>query len=59
MISIADITMCSSEYCPYKNKCYRAQAKPSDYQSWSNYEYMCNEDNGFEAFIAVKHLDES
>ena len=51
MISIADITMCSSENCPYKEKCYRTKANPSNFQSWSNFEYTCNEDSGFEDFI--------
>lgn len=49
-----DITMCSSQYCPEKNNCYRATAKPSEHQSWSNFEYMCNENNGFEDFISNK-----
>ena len=34
-----------------KEKCYRAKAKASEYQSWSNFEYVCNENNGFEEFI--------
>ena len=54
-----DITMCTSENCPYIDRCYRVRAKPSKYQSWSNFEYTCNEDNGFENFISVKHFDES
>ena len=56
MIGIVDITMCSSEYCPYKNKCYRTKAKPSEYQSWSNFEYTCNENSGFEDFIKYDDL---
>lgn len=59
MINITDITMCSSENCPYKEKCYRVQAKSSKYQSWSNFEYTCNDNSGFEDFIPVKHFDES
>ena len=38
-----DITMCTSENCPYRDKCYRARAEPSKYKSWSNFEYVCNE----------------
>ena len=51
MIKVSDITMCSSENCPYREECYRVRAKPSKYQSWSNFEYTCNENSGFEDFI--------
>lgn len=51
MISIPDITMCSSETCSERERCYRVMAKPSEYQSWSNFEYTCNENSGFEDFI--------
>lgn len=30
-----DITMCSGEGCPVKEKCYRFTAKPSEY--WQSY----------------------
>ena len=56
---MVDITMCISKNCPYKEKCYRTQAKPSNFQSWSNFEYVCNENSGFENFMPVKHFDES
>lgn len=46
-----DITMCYSKDCPERNNCYRACAKPSEFQSWSNFEYTCNEENGFKDFI--------
>ena len=58
MISIPDITMCSSETCSERERCYRAMAKPSEYQSWSNFEYTCNENSGFEDFIPVKHFSD-
>lgn len=29
-----DISMCSGENCPLKEKCYRHKAKPSDYQTY-------------------------
>ena len=58
MINIADITMYTSENCPYKDKCYMTKAKPSIFQSWSNFEYTCNENSGFEDFIQyVKKSD--
>lgn len=46
-----DITMCASKDCPERNNCYRSCAKPSEFQSWSNFEYTCNEENGFKDFI--------
>lgn len=33
-----DITMCSSTDCQRRNECYRAQAKPSERQSWATFE---------------------
>ena len=51
MIIIPDITMCVSEACTERERCYRAMAKSSEYQSWSNFEYTCNENSGFEDFI--------
>ena len=59
MVNIADITMCTSENCPYRDECYRVRAKPGKYQSWSNFEYVCNENSGFENFMSVKHFGES
>ena len=58
MIKISDITMCTSEACTERKRCYRSMAKPSEYQSWSNFEYTCNEDSGFDDFIPVKHFNE-
>lgn len=49
-----DITMCTSQNCPERQNCYRATAKPNEYQSWSNLEYVCNENSGFEDFINNK-----
>ena len=58
MINMPDITMCTSENCPYRDKCYRVRAEPSKYQSWSNFEYTCNEDSGFEDFMPyIKRSD--
>lgn len=50
---MADITMCVSEKCLYKDTCCRKQAKPDAYQSYSNFEYVCNENSGFEDYIPV------
>ncbi len=48
-----DITMCSSVNCPERNSCYRSRANPSEIQSYSNFEYTCNENNGFEYFWKI------
>ena len=56
---MSDITMCASENCPEREKCYRAMAKASEYQSWGNFEYTCNENSGFDDFIPVKHFSDS
>lgn len=46
--------MCSSKDYPERDNCYRACKKPSVLQkNWSNFEYTCNEENGFEYFIKL------
>jgi hypothetical protein len=51
---MADITKCTSMNCPYRNSCYRALAvENNNYQSWTNFEYTCNEVSGFENFIPM------
>lgn len=53
---MADITMCASETCSKRNECYRALAESDDiYQSFSNFEQICNENSDFREFIPVKH----
>ena len=49
-----DMTMCSSENCPERNRCYRSRATPDRLQSYSNYEYTCNENSGFESFLNIE-----
>ena len=48
---MADITMCTSEMCPYKGTCYRIQAEESKLRGWYNFEYTCNEHSGFCDYI--------
>lgn len=36
-----DITMCLSETCPLAQSCYRKQAKPDKYQSYSDFTGWC------------------
>ena len=50
---MSDITMCSSVNCPERNNCYRSRAKPSEFQSYSNFGYTCNENNGFSDFLKM------
>jgi len=33
-----DITMCQNKTCPMRDKCYRAQAKPSKWQTYAGFE---------------------
>lgn len=42
-----DITMCLNEDCIKNKKCYRYIAIPSDLQSYSIFEPICNEEKGF------------
>ena len=50
---MADFTMCASERCPVRGTCYRQKAKASENQSWCNFEYTCNENNGFIDYMAL------
>lgn len=51
---MADITKCTSETCPQRDTCYRKRAKDDAFfQSYSNFEYECNENSGFEDYIPV------
>lgn len=36
---MADITMCMNTGCPLANSCFRAQAIPSDRQSYAVFQY--------------------
>lgn len=36
-----DITMCCSSDCPKRSHCYRSQAKPSKFQSYSDFSSEC------------------
>lgn len=50
--------MCTSEYCPMKDKCYRKLAKPNIRQMWNNFEYVCNENSGFADYIKTINKEE-
>lgn len=43
-VKMVDITMCSNSVCPNFKKCYRAQAKPSKYQSYCEFKYVEHQD---------------
>ena len=53
MNNIADITMCSSNNCPIRASCYRTKANSDKWQNWCNFEYTCNENNGFSDYIPI------
>ena len=36
---MADITMCTNTLCPNACDCYRIQAKPGEWQSYSEFKY--------------------
>lgn len=55
---MADITMCSTNNCPMRASCYRVKAKDDVYQSWANFEYTCNENNGYPDYVALKNEEE-
>lgn len=49
---MADITKCSQNGCPMADTCYRVKAEDNPFwQSWTNYEYTCNEGDGFSMYI--------
>jgi hypothetical protein len=47
----------TSKHCPYKVTCYRNtdEEPPSTEEESYNYEYMCNEDEGFSYYIRRQH----
>ena len=50
---MSDIILCSSIHCPVRSTCYRSSAKIKESPVWSNFEYFCNEDNGFADYIPM------
>ena len=41
---MADITMCANAVCPKAHQCYRVQADPSIWQSWTIFEFTIESD---------------
>lgn len=39
-----DISMCTQTLCPNAESCYRIKAKPSEWQSYSQFEYTIGAD---------------
>jgi len=57
---MADITLCTSNNCPYKSTCYRKKAEADRrWQSYANFEYNCNESSGFEDFIPMAETEQN
>lgn len=46
--------MCTSADCYYKNSCYRANNALNKDCECVNFEYTCNENNGFQYYILYK-----
>lgn len=56
---MADVILCTSTECPVRHSCYRAKASPQNLQTQrcQNFEYTCNEDNGFADYIQLTLKD--
>lgn len=46
--------MCTSANCCYKDRCYRARNVLNKDSKCANFEYTCNEDNGFQYYVLCK-----
>ena len=49
-----DIAMCYNQKCPYRTKCYRFMATPSDYQTFGEFKW----DDGCDYYIPLYKDDE-
>lgn len=49
-----DISMCFGKYCPRKDKCYRAMAKPDRVQTYGDFETDC-ELHEYRNQLSLKH----
>jgi hypothetical protein len=56
-----DFTMCcqekNNELCPKLLECYRAVAKPSQWQSFADFKYICNEENNYKMLTEIRDND--
>ena len=48
-----DIALCTRQVCPLKEKCYRHEATPEEYQTYAMFEYDYNI-NTCEYFMPIK-----
>jgi hypothetical protein len=54
-----DICMCyNRKDCPKQEQCYRAKAKPDRYQSYSDFENVCNKENNYKMFWKIENYKE-
>lgn len=51
------ITICTSKNCPERYNCYRYKSKLDKNSNMWNFEYTCNENNGFEYYIKADKND--
>ena len=54
-MDMPDITMCCCKDCKKKDSCYRANASPSIYQSWSDFQKFC-EKNDYKYYIKMERI---
>ena len=48
-----DITMCCNYKCKIRDTCYRATAKPDNYQSYSDFKGVCDGNNGWRYYMSA------
>jgi hypothetical protein len=48
-----DITMCLSEICNKKEQCWRYVAPPYTFQSYCNFDFMCNQENNYLMLLEI------
>ena len=47
---MADICMCQYDKCERKDNCYRFKAKAKEYQSYAEFQTICNEKTNYEYY---------
>lgn len=54
---MADISMCKYEQCPKKDTCYRYKAEPDHYQSYMEFQNICNEKNNYQWYWEIENKE--
>jgi hypothetical protein len=53
MGDMPDLSMCTSEKCSKRKKCYRYMAIPSEYQSYNDFTNICDEEREYPMFVPI------